>query len=115
MPEPGRGVQIVFELDLPGETTALPHRRVLFRSIAVLAAAALVAAGAGLLAGLRGGGSALALDANAVASLNSSGSVVTQTLLPSGGLPASITSGDGSIWVTNAGPAVAMKIGRASC
>src|SRR3954452_5855741 len=114
MAEPVRVVQIVFELDLPGETTALPHRRLTRGRIAVLAAAALVAAGAGLLAALRGGGSALALDANAVASLNSSGSVVTQTLLPSGGLPASITSGDGSIWVTNAGPAVAMKIDAAT-
>lgn len=114
MAEPVRVMQVGFELDLPAETAPLSYRRLTRGRIAVLAAAAVVAAGAGLFAGLHGGGSALALDANAVASLNSSGSVVTQTLLPSGGLPASITSGNGSIWVTNAGPAVAMKIDPAT-
>ncbi len=114
MAEPVRVMQVGFELDLPAETAPLSHRRLTRGRIAALAAAAVVAAGASLLAGLRGDGSALALDANAVASLNSSGSVVTQTLLPSGGLPASITSGNGSIWVTNAGSAVAMKIDPAT-
>jgi peptide/nickel transport system substrate-binding protein len=107
-------IQVGFELDLPAEAEPVSRRRLTRRRTAMLAAAAVVAAGAGLLAGLHGGGSALALDANAVASLNSSGSVVTQTLLPSGGLPASITSGNRSIWVTNAGPAVAMRIDPAT-
>jgi hypothetical protein len=100
MAEPVRVMQVGFELDLPRETAPSSHRRLTRGGIAVIAAAAVVAAEPacspasrrrGLLSGARRerGGllELLGLGRNAD---------TPAQRRP----PASITSGNGSIWVT---------------
>jgi peptide/nickel transport system substrate-binding protein len=72
--------------------------RVLVLTGGVLVVAAAVFAGGTLL----GGSASPALAANAVGALDQSGSVSEQVVLPGGGRPGGIATGDGGVWVTDA-------------
>jgi class 3 adenylate cyclase len=94
--EPVRVMQVEFALDLPSESVAARRRLTLMQVVALAVAGATLVAAA-VLAGTRGSHSSPPLVANAVASLDSSGSVSSQVSLPGGGRPAGITAGHGGI------------------
>jgi peptide/nickel transport system substrate-binding protein len=112
--EPVHVMQVEFALDLPGESVAARRRPTLAQMVALAVAGATLLATA-VFAGTRGGGDSSApLGANAVASLDSSGSVSSQVSLPGGGRPAGIAAGRGGIWATDAVRSVAVEVNPTS-
>jgi ABC-type transport system substrate-binding protein/class 3 adenylate cyclase len=112
--EPVRVMQVEFALDLPSESSVAARRRLTLMQMVALAVAAVTLLAAAVFAGTRGGHSSPALVANAVASLDSSGSVSSQVSLPGGGRPAGIAAGGGGIWATDAVRTVAVEVNPTS-